>query len=184
VARRKRRRRVPGPRLHRLRRPARLASAQAWIASGARVTVRTYAKRYGVDRYTAHDELTMLDVRLEPGDAQWATRPPPVPKSRPRRSDPQRDALGDGNPPDWIEWGGERIFVVGYTSGGCPYGLRAWEYADMAEPITLELDQDLSSRAQQALGTGTIQETVEEALRRAAESAEGPAHADQQESFF
>jgi hypothetical protein len=24
----------------------------------------------------------------------------------------------------WIEWGGELIWVVGFTSGGAPYGLR------------------------------------------------------------
>ena len=67
-----------GPRQHRLRRPARLASARDWMASGAQVTIQTYAKRFGLDRYTAYDELTMLGVPLSSGDLQWATRPPSV----------------------------------------------------------------------------------------------------------
>lgn len=37
---------------------------------------------------------------------------------------------------------------------------------------TIELDQDLLERAQRALGSRTIRETVEEALRRAAEASE------------
>ena len=41
------------PRRHRMRRQARRESSRAWIASGAAVTIKTYARRYGVDRYTA-----------------------------------------------------------------------------------------------------------------------------------
>src|SRR6266545_2814404 len=28
----------------------------------------------------------------------------------------------------WIEWGGELIWVVGFTSGGAPYGLRVCDF--------------------------------------------------------
>jgi Arc/MetJ family transcription regulator len=38
---------------------------------------------------------------------------------------------------------------------------------------TIDLDQDLLSRAKQALGSRTTRATVEEALRRAADVAEG-----------
>ena len=54
---RRKKRQGHGPRRHRLRRPARLASARDWMASGARVAIRTYAKWFGLDRYTAYDEL-------------------------------------------------------------------------------------------------------------------------------
>lgn len=37
---------------------------------------------------------------------------------------------------------------------------------------TIELDQDLLARAQRALGASTARATVEESLRRAADSAE------------
>jgi hypothetical protein len=40
-------------RRHRMRRQTRHESSRAWIGSGATVTVKTYARCYGVDRYTA-----------------------------------------------------------------------------------------------------------------------------------
>ena len=39
----------------------------------------------------------------------------------------------------WIEWGGELIWVVGYTSGGAPYGLRVCDF-DRADLEMMELD--------------------------------------------
>jgi hypothetical protein len=47
-----------------MRRRQRGDSARGWIRSGAAVTVKSYAKRYGVDRYTADEDLTTLGVRL------------------------------------------------------------------------------------------------------------------------
>ena len=42
----------------------------------------------------------------------------------------------------------------------------------MTKRTTIEIDQDLLDRAKHALGAATTRATVEEALRRAAESAE------------
>ena len=42
----------------------------------------------------------------------------------------------------------------------------------MKRRTTIEIDDDLLERAQRALGSTTIRATVEEALRRAAESVE------------
>lgn len=110
-------RRSSGPRRKRLRRPARLEAPRRWIASGARVTPKTYAGWFGTDRYTAYQELQMLGVPLRPQDACWAVRPPPVPR-QPR---PDPDPLpSDGS--GWVEVGGTLMFPVGYTEGGCPYG--------------------------------------------------------------
>jgi len=111
------------------------------MASGARVTIRTYAKRFGLDRYTAYDELTMLGVPLSSGDLQWATRPPPVPKAD--RDHVEPGSSDGGLPPGWIEWGGEPIFPVGFTSGGCPYGLFAWQLDDYEGAETFGADWDL-----------------------------------------
>jgi hypothetical protein len=113
-----------------MRRPARLQSAQAWLASGADVTVRTYARRYGVDRYTAYDELALLGVTLQAKDEQWAVRPPPVSKARKQRKATTQDAMYVSNDglDCWMEWGGQRMFVVGYTPGGAPYGLTEEEW--------------------------------------------------------
>ncbi|MEX0754141.1 MAG: type II toxin-antitoxin system VapB family antitoxin [Actinomycetota bacterium] len=43
----------------------------------------------------------------------------------------------------------------------------------MTRRTTIELDEGLLERAKRALGVGTTRATVEEALRRAAEQAEG-----------
>jgi hypothetical protein len=66
-----------------MRQRQRRDSARAWIGSGATVTVKAYAKRYGVDRYTASDDLTALGFQLPSAAQQWAHRPPSTP--RPRR---------------------------------------------------------------------------------------------------
>jgi hypothetical protein len=39
----------------------------------------------------------------------------------------------------WIEWGGELIWVAGYTSGGAPYGLRICDF-DRADLEAMGLD--------------------------------------------
>jgi Arc/MetJ family transcription regulator len=43
----------------------------------------------------------------------------------------------------------------------------------MKRRTTIEIDDDLLARARRALGSKTTRETVEEALRRAADMAEG-----------
>jgi hypothetical protein len=40
---------------------------------------------------------------------------------------------------DWIEWGGELIWAVGFTSGGAPYGLRVCDF-DRADLEAMGLD--------------------------------------------
>ncbi len=99
-----------------MRRRQRRDSAREWIHSGAAVSVKTYAKRYGVDRYTAYDDLTALGFPLPAAAQQWAQRPP----STPRRGADRADA-GEDEP--WIMMDGRAFFVVGYTSGGAPYGV-------------------------------------------------------------
>ena len=113
------------PRRHRMRKPARLDSARQWVRSGARVTVRAYAKRYGVDHYTAHDELTAIGFPLAAGAEKWAQRPPPVPRKRRRRTDEV-----DAADADWVWVGDRRMLVVGYTPGGAPFGCYEDEFTD------------------------------------------------------
>jgi Arc/MetJ family transcription regulator len=45
-------------------------------------------------------------------------------------------------------------------------------YACMIRRTTIEIDDELLERAKRALGSGTARATVEEALRRAADTAE------------
>lgn len=50
-------------------------------------------------------------------------RPPPVPKARSGEvTEPPCADAPEGDGPGWIEWCGERMFAVGFTSGGAPTG--------------------------------------------------------------
>jgi hypothetical protein len=106
------------PRRHRMRQHARRASARAWVASGTPVSVKAFAHRYGVDCYTAYADLIAIGFRLAPADNRWAVRPGPTPKRRPAEP---ADFPTDFDE-DWVWIGDQRMFVVGYTLGGAPYG--------------------------------------------------------------
>jgi hypothetical protein len=105
-------------------RQARRESSRVWIASGATVTIKTCARRYGVDRYTAYEDLTAIGFPLPDSARRWAHRPPPRPRAR--RSATPRALLDD----NWIMIDGRPYFVTGYTSGGVPYGIYLDETGD------------------------------------------------------
>jgi hypothetical protein len=51
-----------------------------------------------------------------------------VSRQRKRRSNrparpPVRETAADQSEPMWVDVGGRRMFVVGWTSGGAPYGV-------------------------------------------------------------
>lgn len=110
-------------------------SARAWVRSGAKVAVRSYAKRFGVDRYTAYDDLTALGVTLPASARRWAQRP---------SSNPRHVASSGDGPVDnkWIMLDGRRFFVAGFTSGGVPYGTFEDEI-DQMESGDLDEDEPL-----------------------------------------
>ena len=78
-----------------MRRQQRRDSAREWVRSGAAITVKSYAKRYGVDGYTAYDDLTTLGVTLPASAQRWVQRPPSTPRPVGRR-----DAVPGDN--SWI----------------------------------------------------------------------------------
>jgi len=104
-----------------MRQRQRRDSARQWIRTGATVTVNSYARRYGVDRYTAYDDLTALGFALPDAARRWAQRPPATPR---RTGRPGADQDDDES---WIMLDGRLYFVVGYTPGGAPYGMFADE---------------------------------------------------------
>jgi hypothetical protein len=112
-----------------MRQQQRRASAREWIRTGAAVTVKSYAKRYGVDRYTAYDDLTALGLALPDSAQQWAQRPPASASSTVARG---ADHVGDEW---WIMLDGRLFFVAGYTSGGAPYGMFADEMPPYDDPL-------------------------------------------------
>ena len=108
-----------------MRKQARRDSAREWVRSGARVTVKAFANLYGVDRYTAYEDLTAIGAPLAASAERWAQRPPAVPRKRRRCTDEFDDV-----DPDWIWVDGRRIFVVDYTAGGAPFGCYEDEFED------------------------------------------------------
>ena len=79
--------------------------------------MKAYARRYGVDRYTAYDDLAALGFVLPAAAQQWAQRPP----ATPRHAAGHRAARVEHDP--WTVLDGRSFFVVGFTSGGAPYGM-------------------------------------------------------------
>jgi hypothetical protein len=82
------------------------------------VSVKAVARRYGVDCYTAYADLIAIGVRLAAGDNRWAVRPTPAPKQPPAEPADSPTDFDEG----WVWIGDQRMFVVGYTPGGAPYG--------------------------------------------------------------
>jgi hypothetical protein len=119
-------------RLHRLRQRQRRDSAREWIGSGATVTVKTYRKRYGVDGYTAYDDLTFLGFALRASAQRWAQRPPAPARRVGVDGGIPIDDMGED--PCWIMLDGRLFFVAGYTSGGAPYGM----FADEMDPYPFD----------------------------------------------
>lgn len=75
----------------------------------------------------------MLQVPIAPGDRRYAVWPPSHARVRRRQSpEPVRET------PDLVEWGGQLMFVVGWTSGGAPYGLTEEEMETLLHPVDLE----------------------------------------------
>jgi hypothetical protein len=112
-----------------MRQRQRRDSAREWIRTGARVTVKSYAKRYGVDRYTAYEDLTALGLVLPDSARQWAQRTPAMPHRT------AEHVAGQVDDEWWIMLGGRLFFVAGYTSSGTPYGMFADEMPPYDDPL-------------------------------------------------
>jgi hypothetical protein len=117
----RKKKRILGPRLHRLKRPARLDSARAWLAKweGTKV-VRSYRKRYGVDLLCAISELQMLNVPLDPTYVD-RVRTTVITEITRRAAKKKTQSTSD-----FVESDSTFAYIAGYTEGGAPYGL-TWE---------------------------------------------------------
>ena len=58
----------------------------------------------------------------------------------------------------WVEWGGELIWAVGFTSGGAPYGLRVSDF-DPADLQAMGLDVAVLDDAGLATAESSIDES-------------------------
>jgi len=105
------------PRRKRMHRAGRLRSAKKWLVSfEGKNVVRGYAKWFGVDLLCAAKELQLLGVKV---DATYLERLRVTVQHGRRRN---RKAMDDG--PSGFGHSDEHFsFIIGYTSGGMPYGV-------------------------------------------------------------
>lgn len=115
-----------------MKRPQRLESAKSWLETydGNKV-VKAYRKRYGVDFETALTELALLGVPIDPDYRERVLQSAAAQAAAKRRKKAERKAeqeklLG-------IESDEHFAFIVGYTSGGTPYGLTWAEWEALEE---------------------------------------------------
>lgn len=107
-----------------LKRPQRLQDAKAWLATyqGKKV-FSAYRKRYGVDWLTTFRELEMLGIAIEPAYKEQVLRV--AQREAERKKQKQQDRLIESIDPGFDQ-DDTFAFIVGYTSGGAPYGI-TWE---------------------------------------------------------
>ncbi len=108
------------PKRKRLDRRRRLQAAPRLLSRyRGKNVIRGYAKHFGVDLLCALKELEILGVKLDPRRVEEVRNSL---KARRRSQTDQTDPY-DGYGVDWDE---NLAFIVGFTSGGFPYGL-TWE---------------------------------------------------------
>jgi len=119
-----------------MRREQRLCSARDWARiSPQAVAVGSYARRYGVDRYTAYEDLTAIGFGLPATAQRWSKRPPAVPRRR--KATPAAEPFPADD--SLIMLDGRAFFVAGYTSGGAPYGVFVDESTTEDQPVDHDL---------------------------------------------
>ncbi len=109
-------------------RAIRMQDAKVWLANyEGKNVVRGYAKKYRVDLLQAIQELKQLGVEIntEYEQAVRQTVAQRIEQNRIKKEESKVEYDGLSESQDW-----DFAFLVGYTSGGAPYGIR-WK--DMEE---------------------------------------------------
>ena len=130
----KKRKQSNTPRRKRFKQEQRLQSAKNWLPTYEGKNVfRGYRKRYGVDWPTALRELETLGVEVTPAYREQVLQTMQELAEARKRKRLEKAAelermLG-------IEQDEYFAFIVGYTSGGAPYGItwEEWEEMDASE---------------------------------------------------
>ncbi len=124
----KKRKQNQPPRRKRMKRPQRLESAKSWLETyeGNKV-VKAYRKRYGIDFECVFTELEMLGVPIDPDYKEHVLQSVAAQRRKKAERKAEQERLLD------IESDDRFAFIVGYTSGGAPYGLTWEEWEAMAE---------------------------------------------------
>ena len=113
------------PRKKRFNKQARLNSARLWIKdyTGKNI-ISGYAKWFGVDKFCAISELKTLGVEISEEREKQIKESVRANIEQKQR----RKAKKEMEANSFIESDENFAFIVGYTSGGYPYGLTHEEY--------------------------------------------------------
>ena len=122
---RTRKRKPLPPRHKRMKRPARLQAAKAWLAKYPGKSVVTgYKKHFAVDALCALAELQMLGVKLDP---EYVEKARSSEQSRTEAWRRERERRKAAAAPTFDEDSNENFaYIAGYTAWGFPYGI-TWE---------------------------------------------------------
>lgn len=114
------------PRRKRFNKQARLNSARSWIKdySGKNI-ISGYAKWFGVDKLCAMRELKIVGVEISEDREKQIKESVKANIEQKQR----RKAKKEMDEDTFIESDENFAFIVGYTSGGFPYGLTHEEYS-------------------------------------------------------
>ncbi len=106
------------------KRPQRLQNAKVWLPTytGKRLC-SAYRKRYGTDWSTTFLELEMLGVAIDPAYQEQVLHTAQIERERKQQKKLEHTMATDLGA---IEQNDTFAFIVGYTSGGAPYGI-TWE---------------------------------------------------------
>jgi len=129
------------PKRKRFNRRQRLDSAKHWLSTfeGGNIA-KAYRKHYGIDWITAFIELEMLGMKIDPKYAEKvleSVRGQTEARKRKRllKSKDEEQTLEDYQDENYA-------YIVGYTSGGVPYGVtwEEWEELESLEFDEVEID--------------------------------------------
>ena len=124
----------------RFNRRQRLDSAKNWIPDfeGGNIA-KAYRKHYGIDWVSAFIELEILGVKIDPTYKEKVLESVRAQAATKRQKRLQKDVEKDELPFDQDE---NFAYIVGYTSGGFPYGVtwEEWEKMESSEIDEVEND--------------------------------------------
>ncbi|MFD1675376.1 hypothetical protein [Alicyclobacillus fodiniaquatilis] len=113
------------PRRKRMNRAARLQFAKSWLPIYTRNhLIRSYRKRFGVDLTCAITELGILGVQLDDTHVKQLYQSEQARLNVRQRTKLKRQCALETNL--WPDSDDHHSVIIGYTSGGMPYGL-AWD---------------------------------------------------------